>query len=178
MEEMFDILNENATSLNYTDTRDNAHTKGLWHKAVVVFIVNSRGEVLLQKRSGNKKMWPNMWDVSCGGHCDAGEFGFETAIREVKEELGLTIKKEQLLYIGVSRSSQNINNIKDNMFNEYFVAFLDVNPENLKLQNEEVTSAKFVTKEELKNMILGGYKNLTPKVEAFEALLNYLNKFN
>ncbi len=177
MEEYFDILDENANYLNQIATRDEAHKKGLWHRAIVVFIVNKKGEVLLQRRSANKKMWPNMWDVSVGGHCLSGEFGFETAIRETHEELGLEVRTEQLLYIGISRSSRTIKDIKDNMFNEYFVAFLDFNPSTLTLQKEEVSMASFINVKQLKNM-MNSENELTPKQDAFETIIRFLDKQN
>lgn len=91
MEEIFDILDENGNYQNRTASRDEAHSEGLWHRAVVVFLVNSKNQVLLQRRSPLKKKWPNLLDVSAGGHSNAGEFGFETAIRETFEELGVRV---------------------------------------------------------------------------------------
>ena len=76
MEEYFDVLNEKGEYIGKTETRKKCHKEGLWHKAVVVFIINSKRQVLLQKRSANKKMWANMWDITAGGHVLAGEFGF------------------------------------------------------------------------------------------------------
>ena len=64
MEEYFDVLNEKGEYTGKIETREKCHREGLWHKAVVVFIINSKGQVLLQKRSANKKMWPNTWDVT------------------------------------------------------------------------------------------------------------------
>ena len=54
MEELFDVLNEDGRYTGRTESRENCHKKGLWHKAVVVFVINSKGQVLLQKRSGKK----------------------------------------------------------------------------------------------------------------------------
>ena len=56
-------------------------------KNVYAFIIDDNKNVLLQKRSNTKKLWPNMWDVTVGGHVDSGEFGRQALIREVKEEL-------------------------------------------------------------------------------------------
>lgn len=176
MEEIFDILDENANYLNYTASRSEAHQKGLWHRAVVAFIVNSKNEVLLQRRSATKKTWANLLDVSVGGHCNAGEFGFECAIRETQEELGLTIKPEQLLFIGLSRSERVMGDIRDNMFNEYYVAKADLDISTLTLQQEEVSEVKFVTPAELQNMIDNNMQGLTPKKDAFEAVIKYLAK--
>ena len=54
MEEYFDVLNEKGEYIGKTETREKCHKEGLWHKAVVVFIINSKSQVLLQKRSANK----------------------------------------------------------------------------------------------------------------------------
>lgn len=88
MDEMVDVLTETGKFTDNVEMKQLCHKKGLWHKAVAVFIINSKKQVLLQKRSKNKKMWPDMWDISAGGHVLAGEFGFQAIIREIKEELG------------------------------------------------------------------------------------------
>lgn len=71
----------------YVATRNGCHTEGLWHRAVYGFVIDKNKNVLLQKRSASKKAWPNMWDVTVGGHVDAGEFGRQALIREAKREL-------------------------------------------------------------------------------------------
>lgn len=81
MQEFFDVLDETGVYIGKTETREKCHSDGLWHKAVVVFVINSNKQILLQKRSATKKLWPNMWDVSAGGHVLSGEFGFQSAIR-------------------------------------------------------------------------------------------------
>ena len=105
MEEYFDVLNERGEFTWKIESREKCHKEGLWHKAVAIFIINSKKQVLLQKRSGTKKLWPNMWDITAGGHVLAGEFGFETVIREIKEELGVTLDKDNITFIGASISS-------------------------------------------------------------------------
>ncbi len=176
MKEIFDILDENGNFLNLQEEREEVHSKGLWHRAVVVFLVNSKNQVLLQRRSPLKKKWPNMLDVSAGGHSNAGEFGYETAIRETYEELGVKVKKEDITFIGCTKNSFIKGDIKDNMFNEYYVANANLDVTLLNLQTEEVCEAKFVTFDELKKMMDDGYKELTPKVEAYEFLFRYMKK--
>lgn len=178
MSELFDILDENG---NYTKTQEErrvAHSTGLWHRAVVVFIVNSKNEVLLQRRSPLKRKWANLLDVSAGGHTNAGEFGYETAIRETFEELGFKIKKQDLTFIGCTKNAFKSGDIVDNMFNEYYIVNAEVDLSTLNLQKEEVSEIKFVTLTELKNMMSSGYRELTPKVEAYEFLLKYMQKNN
>ena len=81
MEEYFDILTAEGEFTNRVESRKKCHKEGLWHKAVALFIINSKNQVLLQKRSANKRMWPNLWDITAGGHVLAGEFGFQSIIR-------------------------------------------------------------------------------------------------
>jgi len=54
--EYFEILNEFGEFTGKVASREVAHKEGLWHKAVVVFIINAKNEILLQKRSANKKL--------------------------------------------------------------------------------------------------------------------------
>ena len=122
MEEFFDVLNEKGEYTGKVENREKCHKEGLWHKAVVVFIINSKGQVLLQKRSSKKKLWPNMWDITAGGHVLTGEFGFEATIRECKEELGIKLQKNDLTFIGSVITTNIKDDIVNNHFNEYYIA--------------------------------------------------------
>src|SRR5436853_404501 len=64
-----------------TDTRENCHLgRGLRHRAYVVFLFHG-GELLLQRRSREKLLWPGYWDVSYTSHVYPGETYFEAALR-------------------------------------------------------------------------------------------------
>lgn len=77
MTEYFDVLKESGEYSNKIASREECHKKGLWHKAAVVFVLNEdNSKVLLQKRSATKRLWPNLWDVTAGGHVLAGELGY------------------------------------------------------------------------------------------------------
>lgn len=70
----------------------------LLHPVVHLHVFNSKGELLLQKRSANKDIQPNKWDTSVGGHVDYGE-EIETALlRESAEELGISDFKPIFLF--------------------------------------------------------------------------------
>lgn len=173
MEEYFDILNEKGAYLNKTASREECHIKGLWHKAVALFIINSNRQVLLQKRSANKKLWPNMWDMTAGGHVLEGEFGYQAVIRETYEELGIKIEKNDCTYIG-SAISQNVKGeIKNNHFNEYYIVNKDINIDNIKLQEEEVSELKWVDEDEIIRRIKNNYEGITDKEGCWEYLVKY-----
>lgn len=173
MEEFFDVLNEKGEYIGKTETREKCHTEGLWHKAVAMFIINSKGQVLLQKRSANKKMWPNMWDITAGGHVLAGEFGFQSIIREAEEELGIDLNKNDITFIGSSISSNIQGKIVNNHFNEFYIVNKDVDETTLKLQEEEVSEVKWVDKNEIIERIKDNCNGITAKEGCWEYLVKY-----
>ncbi len=63
---------------------------GRLHRAFSIFIFNDRGELLLQQRSPEKRLWPGFWSNSCCSHPRAGEDLVEATARRLREELGLT----------------------------------------------------------------------------------------
>lgn len=178
MEELVDVLDENGMYTGKVETRGKCSKEGLWHKAVVVFIINSKGQVLLQRRSPNKKTWPNMWDVSVGGNVLAGEFGFEAAIREAKEELGIKLEKEDIVFIGSVISSNKREDIINNYFNEYYVANKEVDETNLQLQEEEVSEVKWINKDDIIEKIKDNYNGITDKEGCWEYLIKYYEWLN
>lgn len=166
------------TTGNYTGQiadRAAVHADGLWHKAVVLFIISpDRQRVLLQKRNQSKKLWPGLWDVGVGGHVDAGEFGYQAIIREATEELGLQLSEHDPLFIGCSTSSQDFGSIKDNHFNEYYVLERDFDPSTLALQVEEVDEARWFDLADLTTRIQNNYDGITDEAGCWQYLLKYL----
>jgi isopentenyl-diphosphate delta-isomerase len=60
-------------------SKQEATTKGIIHRVIRIFITNSKGEILLQRRSDNCYTSPGKWDQSVGGHVDEGESYDEAA---------------------------------------------------------------------------------------------------
>lgn len=173
MEEYFDVLNEKGEYTERVESREKCHKDGLWHKAVVVFIINSKNQVLLQKRSANKKMWPNMWDITAGGHVLAGEFGFQSIMRECKEELGIELTKNDITFIGATTSTNLKGDIVNNHFNEYYIANKEIDETKLILQKEEVSEVKWIDKDEIIEKIKNNYNGITDKEGCWEYLIKY-----
>ena len=71
-------------------TRAEVHGNNLRHRAVHMFVFNRSGDLFLQKRSGWKDRHPLLWDSSAAGHVPAGEDYDRAALRELKEELGIS----------------------------------------------------------------------------------------
>ncbi|MGD7654445.1 MAG: 16S rRNA (adenine(1518)-N(6)/adenine(1519)-N(6))-dimethyltransferase RsmA [Verrucomicrobiales bacterium] len=90
--EIFDIVDENDNVTGQA-TRKQVHAERLIHRAVHVFVFNKRGDLLLQQRSMLKDVHPGDWDSSVSGHLDSGEDYATAAIRELDEEMGITVEE-------------------------------------------------------------------------------------
>jgi 16S rRNA (adenine1518-N6/adenine1519-N6)-dimethyltransferase len=86
--ELLETVDRNDQPLGAVD-RATIHRENLLHRAVHIFVLNRRGELLLQKRSYRKDTFPRCWDSSASGHVSAGESYRDCANRELKEELGV-----------------------------------------------------------------------------------------
>jgi len=86
--ELLAIVDE-ADNVIGTATRREIHAKGLRHRAVHIVVLNAKDEILLQKRSAKKDLFPGWWDISVGGHVDAGEEYDDAVARELREEMGI-----------------------------------------------------------------------------------------
>jgi len=93
--ERFPVVDKNDQILGET-SRFDVHANNLRHRAVHILIFNPAGEVYLQQRSRWKDRHPLKWDSSAAGHVGAAESYDETAQRELKEELGITVRLEKI----------------------------------------------------------------------------------
>lgn len=80
MEELIDVLDENGNKTGKIATRKQVHEQGLWHRIIVVAIIDKDGQLLMQQRSKNKVKNPLKWDVSSAGHVSSGQTSIESAI--------------------------------------------------------------------------------------------------
>ena len=173
MEEYFDVLNEFGEFTGEIATREECHEKGLWHRAIYGFVFNYEGDVLLQKRSANKKLWSNLWDITAGGHVLAGEFGTQALIREIKEELGIDVLEDEVKYLVGSTSVNIKGNIINKHFNECYIVMKDIDISEIKLQEEEVSDIRWFTKEEILNRINNNFDEITDKTGPWNFLKRY-----
>ena len=120
--EYFDLLDENGNKIGKTKLRSDVHRDGDWHKAVHIWIINNNGEILLQRRCSTKDSNPNMLDISSAGHLSAGDNSLSGAIRELKEELNLDVKPEELQFIKtLKRSSKYTATFINNEFDDLYI---------------------------------------------------------
>lgn len=145
--ELIDIYDENNNYLGYSLDRKEAHEKNLWHYHVSAWIMNYDGKVLLQQRSFNTRKNPGKWSKT-GGHVDAGETCEEAIRREVFEEIGLTVKDDEINNVEIFKST----NPSENYFSYGYIFLTNMGEENFKIQKEEVNAVKYYSIEELEEI--------------------------
>ncbi len=96
--EILEIVNEKGEVLGTMPREDVHGDPTRLHRVVHMLVFRSDGRLLLQKRSINKDVAPGKWDTSVGGHVNAGETLQDALMREVEEELGITIDEPEFLY--------------------------------------------------------------------------------
>ena len=87
-EEIFDVCDDRDNVIGQAP-RSVVHARKLLHRAVHIWVFNSRGELLTHLRSATKDEFPSTYTSSASGHLSAGETYDEAAPRELEEELGL-----------------------------------------------------------------------------------------
>ena len=117
--------------------------KGKYIIVILVMIQNSKGEFLIQKRSKQK----GGKFAATGGHVKSGQTSVEGMIDEIQEEIGLTVKPEELELLYSSREDE-----QDVFFDLYYMK-KDFEISDLVLQEEEVESVSWKTIEEIDELI-------------------------
>lgn len=104
--ELFDVCDENDRVIGQAP-RGEVHARGLLHRAVHIFVFNSRGELLLHRRSSQKDEYPLRITSSASGHLEVGEDYATAAVRELEEELGLVAPLEFAASFAASADTAN-----------------------------------------------------------------------
>jgi len=156
MKEFLDICDEYGNPTGETVERSQAHRQDVCHRTAHVWVIRHRGgrlQILLQRRCHEKESFPDCFDTSSAGHIQAGDEPLESAIRELKEELGLTASPEELKFAGTFRNHYEREfygkPFRDNEVTFVYVLERDVEKADLRLQAEEVSDAAWFDFEEV-----------------------------
>ena len=145
MEEYVDVLDAEGRYTGDVVRKSEAHSRGVYHPTVHVWFYSLDGRVLLQQRGKNKTTFPMLWDVSVAGHVSAGEAIEDAAVREIEEEIGLTIDKEDLQPLGVFKSEHHHrDDLIDKEFHHTFLCQLNKPLSSLRKQDSEVEALELL----------------------------------
>ena len=175
MEELIDVLDEDGNKTGRIETRKKVHQEGLYHRIVVIAIIDKSGNLLMQQRSIKKKTNPEKWDISVAGHVSSGQTSIQAAIREVKEEVGIDINEEELKFICTYKSGGKLfNNYIANHINDFYIVRRDkIDLDKIQMQEDEVQDIKLCDKRTIQDIISSN--NIVKREKAYEALFKYLD---
>ncbi len=150
-EEQIDILNSDGTPTGKSCGRTEVHAKGLWHRTVHIWAFDQAGRILFQLRARVKENNPGLLDTSCAGHISAGDDSRNAAVRELREELGVTKSADDLDYLFES-THESVLNGGAYLDNEYYDVYrITLSPEEaaaLVPQPGEVDDFVWMTRQE------------------------------
>lgn len=133
-----------------------AHQKGKLHRAFSIFIFNSKGELLLQKRAKGKYHSGGLWSNTCCSHPRPGEELLAAARRRLKEEMGFSVELKE---VGSFIYKTKVNNVLfEHEYNHVIVGEFNGEP---KINPEEAEDWKWIYFEDLKKDIAVNPNNYT-----------------
>ena len=152
-QEMLQILTRDGKPTGGLEPRDVVHEKGLIHAEVALFIYNDKGQLLLQRRSKNKKANPNKLAI-VAGHVSDFDTPIDTVVRECQEEIGLRTFKSKFTQIHVEYREKE-NKEQNNRIFSYVYAYKCNWPVNkFVVQTEELSEVMWVDFDVVKQKML------------------------
>ena len=164
-DELIDIFDENMNLLG-TAMKSQAHREGLWHKTFHCWLAqkNEDGKTMLwlQLRGDDKDIFPGKLDISAAGHIRAGE-EVKDGYREIKEELGLNLAKDDVVKLFTSKEIYEAGNIKNQEFQMVYMAVVDGSPYKAIINPEEVAGLYEVDIDDFIDLVNGKLKDIEAK---------------
>lgn len=131
--------------------RNTAHKKNAWHRTTGIWVVNDNKQILCQKRSMQKDQHPGEWEAYFGGHLGPNEDSTESAVRELSEELGQSIRVDQLTaYPDIVRSDKPTHR----EFQYIFAVFLHDDNSKFEFEKEEIDELQWIDLDEVKRILV------------------------
>lgn len=148
VEEMLDLFDSHGQPTGVTIRRGEDAPVGMYWSVVDVWIINSKGELLIQQRDPAKPNWPGCWCESAGGSVHSGEAPDAAAIRETQEEIGFTPDFD--------RGGKVFEFLDDHALRHVYLFCQEVELPQLTLQPGEVTAVQYASPAAIRTMVRSG----------------------
>ena len=142
--EYADVYDAQERKTGWIVPKDTPLSEGEYVMSVGIWIRNKDGQIFATRRSLTKRFMPGKWE-NTGGHVQAGETPVEAVIRELKEETGIDVTADQIVYLG--EATREAHGIGKN-----YGVTMDVNLEDLFFSDGEVMDARWLSREEFERM--------------------------
>lgn len=163
MPDLIDVLSDSGLRTGEILPRTEIHRLGKYHRAIHLYIFNSKNEVFLQRRAFTVDHFPGLFGISVTGHIKAGEFSSDCVRREVEEELGINSFQLRFDFLFSFFQEAILNETYiDRQFNDVYITHADIKPEIIQFDRSEVSEVKFVSFESFCEMVMSGAADLAP----------------
>ncbi len=159
-DELLICVDENDNVLDYKDKAECHQGNGLLHRAFSIFIFNDAGELLIQKRSEKKNLWPLYWSNSCCSHPRKGEDLENATQRRLAEELGITTSLKHLFTFQYHARYKNVGSER-----EVCAVYIGKSTGNVSVNPREIAEWKFVNINEFTRELAKKPDQYTPWVK-------------
>ncbi len=130
---------------------------GVLHRAFSLFLFNASGELLLQKRSENKRLWPGFWSNSCCSHPRRGESMAVATTRRLNDELNIDTSLEHVYQFCYTAAFGEAGSE-----NELCHVYLGKVDGELQPNDSEISSVRFVAADRLEQELTDSPQRFTP----------------
>jgi isopentenyl-diphosphate delta-isomerase len=173
MKELVILVNERDVEIGTMEKME-THLKGKLHRAISVFIFNSKGEMLLQRRALGKYHTAGLWSNSACSHPRINEKPIDSAERRLFEEMGLNVKLK-FIFKFIYKAKLD-NNLIENELDHVFIGTSDEKPN---INVNEVCDYKYIREYELNLLIEKECESFTPWFkECYKKVFKMFNHHN
>lgn len=151
------VVDEDNNVLGHRTKAECHDGEGILHRAFSVFLFNAQGELLLQQRSADKRLWPLFWSNSCCSHPRRGETEDEAAGRRIEEELGVSTDLERLFTFQYHAAFEDKGSER-----EVCSVFLGHTDDPIRANEHEIADWKWIAIEELETVLDREGERYTP----------------
>lgn len=128
------------------ESQEIVYQKNLWFRVSALWLINSKGDVLLARRAYTESHHPGKWGPAVAGTVEAGETYEDNIVKETKEEIGVSNLK---IILGPKAKVEG----KHKHFTQWFIGKIDCPESDFSVQEEEVAEVKWFSLKELQESI-------------------------
>ena len=155
--EMLILVDSDDQPIGELDKAACHNGKGTLHRAFSLFIINRKGQILLQKRAKNKRLWGGYWSNSCCSHPRVGESMIESVIRRSQQEIGIKVEAKFIYKFEYSAKFGEVGSERE--LCSVYVA--QTNDEPI-FNTEEVSACRWISPSKLAKALVDNADHYTP----------------
>lgn len=155
-DEFLNLIDSDDRITSMSKPRSLIHRDGDLHATVHIWLISRKDMgiyVILQKRSAQKLLHPECFDVSAAGHVIQGDEFRQSAVREVEEELGISVVPQKLECIGTIKNSIKSGELIDNELSAVYIYRENIDIESLNIDSTEVSEVCWAEIDEILSVI-------------------------